>query len=117
MKSNFAGRLEAISGIRGVVGTMVVGESDGLIVDSLVQTAARADVVAALAASLYRRTRLAAGTTGLGSAGFLQLDAEGGRLFASGVPGGDLVIVAVADTRANVGMIRMEMLRGVKGLK
>jgi predicted regulator of Ras-like GTPase activity (Roadblock/LC7/MglB family) len=109
MKSPFASKLENLGRIRGVVGALVVGESDGLVVDANLQQGARAEVIAALAASLYRRARLASGAAGLGSSGFLQLDAENGRICAAGM--GDLVLVTIAEARANVGMIRMEMLR------
>jgi predicted regulator of Ras-like GTPase activity (Roadblock/LC7/MglB family) len=111
MKSPFGARLEALGRIRGVSGAMVVGESDGLVIDAILQEGTRGDVVAALAASLYRRARLAVGAAGLGSSGFLQLDAEEGRICAAGIGDGDLVLVALAETRANIGLIRMEMLR------
>jgi predicted regulator of Ras-like GTPase activity (Roadblock/LC7/MglB family) len=72
----------------------------------------KGEIVAALAASLYRRSRLAGEAAGLGDTGFLQLDAEDGRLCAAGY--GELVIVAVAESRANAGLIRAEMLRPVE---
>ena len=110
MKTPFSPRLEALSRIRGVVGALVVGESDGLVVDAVLQSNVRGEVVAALAASLYRRTRLAAKAAGLGTSGFLQLDAEQGRICATGV--NDLVLVTIAESHANAGMIRSEMMRG-----
>jgi predicted regulator of Ras-like GTPase activity (Roadblock/LC7/MglB family) len=114
VKSPFSGKLDALSRIRGVQGALVAGESDGLVVDAVLQAGVRGEVIAALAASLYRRARLAAGAAGLGSSGFLTLDADEGRICAAGT--GDLVIVVVAEPRANVGMIRMEMLRDTQSV-
>ena len=117
MNSPFTQKLEALGRIRGVLGAMVVGESDGLVVDAILQGGVRGEIIAALAASLYRRARLATGAAGLGSSGFLTLDAEQGRVCAAGA--GDLVIVVIAESAANVGLIRIEMLRdshaGVNG--
>ena len=114
MRSQFAGKLDTLGRIRGVSGAMVVGESDGLVIDAILQEGTRGDVVAALAASLYRRARLAAGAAGLGSSGFMQLDAEQGRICAAGIGSGDPVLVAIPEPRANVGLIRTEMLREAK---
>lgn len=114
MKSPFSDALAALARQRGVTGSMVVSESDGIIVDSNLQIGVRGPVVAALAASLYRRARLAAVAAGLGEATFLQLEAELGRVCALGR--GDLVLVAVAEPRANVGLIRSEMHRAAGAL-
>ena len=114
MKSPFAEMLAGLTRQRGVLGSMVVGESDGLIVDSSLQIGVKGPVVAALAASLYRRARMSADAAGVGTATFLQLEAERGRVCAVGR--GDLVLVALAEPRANVGMLRIEMLRAVEAL-
>jgi predicted regulator of Ras-like GTPase activity (Roadblock/LC7/MglB family) len=94
---------------------MVVGESDGLVIDAILQPQLQGDVVAALAASLYRRARLAMQAANLGSSGYMQLDAERGRLSVVGMH--DLVIVAVAESHANAGLIRSEMLRGIEAVR
>jgi predicted regulator of Ras-like GTPase activity (Roadblock/LC7/MglB family) len=88
---------------------MIVGESDGLVVDAVLQSGVKGEVVAALGASLYRKSRLAGEAAGFGATSFLQLDAENGRLCAAGQ--GDLVLVAVAESQANAGLIRAEMMR------
>ena len=105
----FADVLAALTRQRGVLGSMVVSEADGIIVDSNLQIGVKGNVVAALAASLYRKARLSAGAAGLGTANFVQLEAERGRVCAIGR--GDLLLVTVAESRANVGLIRVEMLR------
>ena len=114
MKSPFAEMLAAITRQRGILGSMVVGESDGLIIDASLQVGVKGPVVAALAASLYRRARMSAAAAGVGTATFLQLEAERGRVCAVGR--NDLVLVALAEPRANLGMLRIEMLRALEGL-
>jgi predicted regulator of Ras-like GTPase activity (Roadblock/LC7/MglB family) len=114
MNSPFAEVLGALIRQRGVVGSMVVAESDGIIVDSNLQIGVRGPAVAALAASLYRKARLSASTAGFGAASFLQLEAEHGHVFAVGR--NDLVLIAVAESRANVGLIRLEMLKALAAL-
>ena len=111
MKSPFGDVLASLIRQRGVVGSMVVSESDGIIVDSNLQIGVKGPVVAALTASLYRKARLSSEAAGYGVASFLQLEAEQGRVCAVGR--NDLVLVAVADSRANVGLIRVEMLRAL----
>ena len=46
---------------------------------------------------------------GMGEASLLQLDAERGRVFATGREG--LVLVAITDLRANSGLVRVELLK------
>lgn len=114
MSTPFAGVLGALIRQRGVTGALVVSERDGIVVDQVVQVGVRGEVVAALAASLYRRARLAAGAAGFGDTGVLQLDADAGRVCAVGR--GDLVIVVVTEPAANVGLVRVEMLKGLEAL-
>jgi predicted regulator of Ras-like GTPase activity (Roadblock/LC7/MglB family) len=114
MTSPFSQMLDAIRRQRGVTATLVAGETDGVIVDARLQVGQRGDHVAALAASLYRKARLSATAAGLGAVGFLQLEAETGRVCAVGR--GGLVVVAVARRDANVGLIRVELLRAAESL-
>lgn len=109
MSSPFGDMLAALIRQRGVLGSLVVSEEDGIVVDSNIQVGVNGPVVAALAASLYRKARLSSQTAGLGDVAFLTLEAELGRLCAVGRNG--LVLVAVAEARANVGLIRVEMLK------
>jgi predicted regulator of Ras-like GTPase activity (Roadblock/LC7/MglB family) len=114
MTSPFAQMLDAIRRQRGVTASLVADESDGVIVDSRLQVGQRGDRVAALAASLYRKARLSAKAARLGAVGFMQLEAENGRVCAVGRNG--LVLIAVARRDANVGLIRVELLRAAEGL-
>lgn len=114
MTSPFAQMLDAIRRQRGVTASLVASESDGVIVDARLQVGQRGDHVAALAASLYRKARLSATAAGLGAVGFMQLEAENGRVCAVGR--GELVLVAIARRDANVGLIRVELLRAAGSL-
>jgi predicted regulator of Ras-like GTPase activity (Roadblock/LC7/MglB family) len=116
MSSPFTGVLDALTRQRGVRASLIVSERDGVIVDSSVRFGQDGDRIAALAASLYRKARLSARAARLGAVSFLQLDAERGRICAAG-GGGDLVIVVVADPAANVGLIRMELLKALDTLE
>lgn len=113
-RSPFTGVLAALARQRGVLGSIVVGELDGIVVDSQLQMGVEGDTVAALTASLFRKARLAAADAGLGEAVFLQLEAESGRVCAVGR--NELVILAIAEARANVGLLRVELLRGLEAL-
>jgi len=113
--SSFATVLASISRQRGVRASLIVSESDGLIVDAALRFGQDGDRVAALAASLYRKARLSAGAAWLGDVAFLQLDADRGRICVAGR--GDLIIVVVAEPAANVGLIRVELLKAVESLE
>ncbi len=112
MRSMFTEVLDALSRQRGVRASLVVSEHDGLVVDANLRFGQEGDRVGALAASLYRKARRSAGAAELGSVGFLQLDAERGRICAAGGRG-DLVFVVVAEPTASVGMIRVELLKAL----
>jgi predicted regulator of Ras-like GTPase activity (Roadblock/LC7/MglB family) len=115
ISSPFSGILDALTRQRGVLASLVVGEGDGMIVDSNLQVGQEGDRVAALAASLYRKARLASRAAGLGAAAFMQLEAERGRICACGR--NELVLVVVAESAANVGLIRLEMLKALGALR
>jgi predicted regulator of Ras-like GTPase activity (Roadblock/LC7/MglB family) len=115
MASVFAAVLDSLIRQRGVTAAMVVSERDGIAVEANLQIGQSGDRVAALAAFLYRKARLSARAAGMGEVSFLQLEAPGGRICAVG--GGALVLVAVAEATVNVGLIRVELLRGVDALR
>lgn len=116
MNTPFGPVLEALTRQRGVRASLVVSESDGLVVDSNLRFGQDGERVAALAASLYRKARLSAGAARLGDVAFLQMDAERGRICAVGGRG-DLVLVVVADPTANVGLIRVALLKAQESLE
>ena len=114
MSSPFEEVLAQLIRQRGVLGCLVVGEVDGIVVDSNVQVGVPENVVAALAASLFRRARLSSQAAGLGQVAFLQLEADGGHVCAVGREG--LVLVTLAEPRAHIGLIRGAMLQSVEAL-
>ena len=113
MSSPFAAVLDLLTRQRGVRASLIVSESDGLVVDSNLRFGQDGERVAALAASMYRKARLSAKAARLGAVAFLQLDAERGRICVVGGRN-DLVIMVVTDPTANVGLIRVELLKALE---
>lgn len=114
MTSPFSTALDALTRLKGVRATLAVSAVDGVAIDSNLQIGQDGSRVAALAASLYRKARKSALAAGFGQTGFMQLEAEDGRLCLLG--GDDVVLVVVARREANVGLIRVEMLRQAEAL-
>ncbi|MDE3151292.1 MAG: roadblock/LC7 domain-containing protein [Gemmatimonadota bacterium] len=114
MSSPFQAMLESLMRQRGVWAALLVDEHEGMIIDSILQFGQDGDRVAALAASLHRKARLSAGAAGLGAVSFMQLEAAGGRICAAGREG--MVLVVVAEPQANVGLVRVELLKALRGL-
>lgn len=114
MNSPFQEMLEGIMRQRGVGAALLVDEHEGMIIDAVLQFGQHGDRVAALAASLYRKARLSAGAAGLGAVSFMQLEAAEGRICAAGRD--NMVLVVVAATAANVGLVRVEMLKAMREL-
>lgn len=108
----FSAVLDSLTRQRGVRASLVVSAHDGIAIDSNLQFGQEGSRVAALAASLYSKARLAATAAGFGGTGFMQLEAESGRLCIIG--GEEIVLVVVAEPDANVGLIRVELLRAAE---
>ena len=114
MTTPFTAVLDALTRLRGVRASLVVAAEDGIAIDSNLQIGQDGSRVAALAASLYRKARKSASAAGFGGTGFMQLEAESGRLCLLG--GDEVVLVVVALPGANVGLIRVEMLKAAESL-
>ena len=114
MSAPFALLTESLIRHRGVLGAMVVGLDDGLMVHSTLQIGVNGSAFAALTASLYRKAQRSASAAGFGTTGFLELLAEQGRVCALG--GAELVLVVVCESRVNVGMLRVDLLAAVEQL-
>ncbi len=93
---------------QGVLGVMLVGIDDGMVISGDAGPGRDSDTAAALAASLFRRTRAAAADAGLRRATFVRLEADRGHLCATARD--DVVIVAVANGNINLGKLRLDML-------
>ena len=107
--SNFAPILGAVTRHRGIIACLVVAEEDGIVVDGSALVGVDTAAFAALTASLYRKAARAAVSAGFGGTTFCDLEAEQGRVLAAGRNG--LVLVAVAESRANLGLLRVELLK------
>lgn len=107
--SAYASLIGNVTRHRGITACLVVAEDDGIVVDATAHVGVNTAAFAALTASLYRKARRAADAAGFGDVSFLELEAEQGRVLAAGRNA--LVVVAVADGRVNLGLLRMELLR------
>lgn len=107
--SAYASLIGAVTRHRGISACLVVSEEDGIVVDGTAHVGVNTAAFAALTASLYRKAARAAEAAGFGGVSFLELEAEQGRVMAAGRDA--LVVVAVADQRVNLGLLRMELLR------
>jgi predicted regulator of Ras-like GTPase activity (Roadblock/LC7/MglB family) len=96
-------------------GAFVVSTEDGLVVEGRFNVDVRAAAVAALAARLFTRAVRSVQEAGFGDVRFLQLDAEKGSMMVAGQ--GGLLLVAVADPRANPGRARLEVMRAAHELQ
>lgn len=114
MSTPYADLLAALTRQRGVLGGVLVSESDGIIIDADVRVGIDAGVIGALAAALYRKARLGTEAAGLGTVAFLQLEAANGHVCAVGRDG--LVLAVLAEPRAHVGLLRGAMLQSVEAM-
>jgi predicted regulator of Ras-like GTPase activity (Roadblock/LC7/MglB family) len=92
----------------GVMSAMLVGVDDGLVIAGAGPIGESWEPAAALASSVFRRTRSASADAGLGEAKFVRLEADRGHVCATAK--GDIVLVAVANKNINLGRLRLEML-------
>ena len=112
--SAFGALVSAVTRHRGVTACLVVAEEDGIVVEGTAQIGVDTAAFAALTASLYRKAMRAADAAGFGGVSFCELEAERGRVLAAGRHG--LVVVAVAEPRVNLGLVRVELLRAAGAL-
>lgn len=98
----------------GVLGAMLVGLDDGMVIAGDAGAGRDSDTAAALAASLFRRTRSASEDAALGVPSFVRLEADAGHLCATSR--GEVVLVAVTSNGVNLGKLRLDMLSAVENL-
>ena len=105
--------LDNVVRVRGVMGAMLVSIDDGLMVAHSLMEGVRGNAVAALSASLYEKFSGVSTTSGRGEPEFIQLKAEQGVLIV--VPARDrTLMVAIAESDVNVGLIRLEMRKAAE---
>ena len=104
-----------LSHVPGVLVAMVVGASDGLIVET---SAIKGGAIgggdsrkhtAALAAYLYAKIARASDTARLGTPAFMRLEAEQGHICVVGAR--DVVLVTIVTPDANLGRVRIDMMQ------
>ena len=107
-----------LSHIPGVIAAMVVGASDGLIVETspmMVATDGAGDPrkhTAALAAYLYAKVTRASNAARLGKPAFMRLEAEQGHICVVGAR--DVVLVTIVTPDANLGRVRLDMMTAAR---
>jgi predicted regulator of Ras-like GTPase activity (Roadblock/LC7/MglB family) len=108
--------LKRVSAVKGVRGAMLVSAPDGLVVAESLMEDVDGQAVAALAAALAGRLRRVASAASLGTPAVVQLRGEAGTLLA--VPAGEeLLLVAVGDREANLGLARLELLEAARSIR
>jgi uncharacterized protein len=109
------GALRRVSAVRGIRGAMLVSAPDGLVVAESLMEDVDGRAVAALAGSLAGRLGRATGSAGLGAPMVIHLRGERGALLA--VPAGsELLVVAIGDRTANLGLARLELIEAARGI-
>lgn len=115
MSTRYNGAIEGLSRVPGVTGALVVETTAGVPIAADVAAGVDGAAVAALAAAMYRGAQRAAETGGYEAVRTLQLDASGGHMVVTGA--GDVLVIAVADRDAQLGLIRVETLRAAESLQ
>jgi predicted regulator of Ras-like GTPase activity (Roadblock/LC7/MglB family) len=105
----FAAAVERLSRVTGVRGALLVESETAVPVVSELREGINETAVAALAASLFRRTADASRMADFGALRTMQLEAETGHVVA--VEAGELILVVVADHDAQLGLVRIEAQR------
>lgn len=114
MNALFVAAVERVSRVAGVRGALLVESEAGVPVISELREGVNETAIAALAASLFRRTAAASETADFGRLNTLQLEADGGHVVA--VDAGDLILVVVTEHDAQLGLVRYEAHRAAESL-
>lgn len=115
MSELFSAAMDRLSRVDGVRGALIVETQAGIpVVDELAE-GVEGRAVAALTASLFGRTTKAADRAGFGQLDTIQLECEQGHVVVAGA--GELLIVVVAETDAQLGLIRLEAHRVAQELR
>ena len=115
MKGSLAEIVASLSHLPGVMAAMVVGAADGLIIETSAMKGASVGGTdsrkhtAALGAYLYSKIARASDTARLGTPAFMRLEAERGQLCVVGA--GDVVLVTIVASDANLGRVRLDMMK------
>lgn len=107
--------LDTLSRVPGVRGALIVDAQAGVSVLSELSEGVDGAAVAALASSLFGRAGRGADAAAYGPLQMLQLEAEGGHVLVAGA--GELVVVVVAETDAQIGLVRLHAHQAAEALR
>lgn len=114
MSDAFAAAVDRISRVPGVRGALVVEADAGVPVLAELSEGVNGTAVAALAASLFRRSAQASEAAQFGALSTLQLEAADGHVVIAGA--GDLILAVIAEHDAQLGLVRVEALNAARTL-
>lgn len=114
MNELYTSVVERLSRVVGVRGALLVETDAAVPVVAELIEGVHGPAVAALAASLFRRTARASETAEFGRLSILQLEAEGGHVVV--VDAGELILVVIAEPDAQLGLVRLEAQRAAGAL-
>lgn len=114
MNDLFSAAVERVSRVAGVRGALLVESAAGVPVVSELREGVNETAVAALAASLFQRTAAASETADFGRLNTFQLEADGGHVVA--VDAGDMILVVIVESDAQLGLVRYEAHRAAESL-
>ena len=106
--------LDLLTRAPGVRGAMVVDAEAGVAVAAEMSGGLEEKSLAALAGALYSRTAGATRTAGFGGVRLLQLDGTDGHLVVAGA--GSLLVVAITEADAQLGLVRVEAEQAAREL-
>ena len=114
MSDVFTAAVERLSRVAGVRGALIVEKDTAVPVVAELSDGVNGTAIAALAASLFHRTAQASETAQFGRLTTLQLEAEDGHVLA--VDAGELILVAITERDAQLGLVRLEAHRAADSL-
>jgi uncharacterized protein len=114
MTDVYTAAVERLSRIPGVLGALIVEKESAESVVAELREGVNGTAVAALAASLFRRTGQATDSAALGTLAAMQLEAEQGHVVV--VDAADLILVVLAERHAQLGLVRLETMRAGQSL-
>lgn len=115
MTGRYTDALERLSRVSGVAGALVVEAKAGVPVAADVAAGVDSGAVAALAAAMYRGAQRAAQTGGYDGVHTLQLEATAGHVVVASA--GEMLVIAVAERDAQLGLVRLETQRAAESLQ
>jgi predicted regulator of Ras-like GTPase activity (Roadblock/LC7/MglB family) len=115
MSDVYSEALDRLSHVPGVRGALIVERDAGVPVTAELAEGVDGQALAALAASLFKRTTKAADTAAFGQLRTLQLEAQAGHVVVAN--GGELLVIVVAEKDAQLGMVRLEAHRVAEALR